>query len=377
MKMAQQCLTSNDLLFAFKRIRELEDYNFILNQKLVVYEYVLKFFLSLNSWIQCLLSYLLEDKTNVDFEFTLDILSLPNKMIELMKSNQESYQKKLDFELNPRGIKLDSTDNDFIDLLQLNEKFIYLNSSLKQRGKRKTSSMFSNEFLDDIDQLLEKHKIDVDKNKLLHSIDATKLVFSLLQDVFIRLPITITDFDPAKIIQSIDSLKSWIQLNYFKYSVNILDQSFFLNPSVYTVPFRTSLISSSEYMVKYERVMRRLIAIKRNEINVYTNKIDLNCFDKFFEFYKHRIDSLNLKDIGNGKLKFDNDLIDELLILTNTMLSLPNNKTAFDSIRQNYLVENWYLKRFLQVLLVSSNCDLDMKSNVFNPIRLLQSDYLK
>ena len=159
MKMAQQCLTSNDLLFAFKRIRELEDYNFILNQKLVVYEYVLKFFLSLNSWIQCLLSYLLEDKTNVDFEFTLDILSLPNKMIELMKSNQESYQKKLDFELNPRGIKLDSTDNDFIDLLQLNEKFIYLNSSLKQRGKRKTSSMFSNEFLDDIDQLLEKHKL--------------------------------------------------------------------------------------------------------------------------------------------------------------------------------------------------------------------------
>ena len=59
------------------------------------------------------------------------------------------------------------------------------------------------------------------------------------------------------------------------------------------------------------------------------------------------------------------------------MLSLPNNKTAFDSIRQKYLVENWYLKIFLQVLLVSSNCDFDIKSNVFNPIRLLQSDYLK
>lgn len=366
------CFTNNDFKYLFKRIRQLEDYNFVLNQKLVVYEHVLRFILSLNSWTQCLLAYLLNDNSKKnEYQYTNDILTIPNKMIHMMKLNNDSYQKKLDLEIETRNIKLEFQDTNEIDFLTLNEKMTFLNTIIS-KTKFQVSNQFSNDFLNDLDTLFDKHGIELDKNKFLHSVDATRLVFSLLYDVFRHMPISIEDFNPTNVTNSVENIKLWIKSNYSKYSSNIMGQTFFINPSIYSMPFRASLISSSEFVIKFEHVMRKLITIKRNEISIYTKSVDLSCFDKFFDFYKERIKLMKLKDVGNGKLKFDNELLNELLVITNTILALPNNQTEFDSLRQNYLVENWLLKKFLNVLLVNTNCDVTLDSNeIFNPIRLL------
>jgi hypothetical protein len=186
-------------------------------------------------------------------------------------------------------------------------------------------------------------------------------------------PVNIITFDATNVANSIESLKSWIKSNFSNYCVKIMNQSFYLNPSVYSTHFYKSLISSSEYMITYEEIMNKFLKSKRNEINVYSKSIDLNCFDKFLEFYKDRIQNIKLNSVLNEKANFKNDLINELLFLTNTILALPNNKTEFDSLRQNYLVENWLLKKFLFTLLVNITSDLsnDSLDGIFNPIRLL------
>ena len=368
-----ECFTTNDLKFAFKRIRQLEDYNFILNQKIIVYEHVLSFLLNLNSWTQCLLAYLINDDTkNEEYEYSLDILNIPNRMIEKLKSNINNYQKKLDLEIESRNIKLEYEDTGQIDLFSLNEKFNFINDIIRKKKINRTYQ-FSDEFVNDLDFLFKKHGIELNKNNFIHCLDATKFVFLLLNVVFIHVPVNIITFDATNVANSIESLKSWIKSNFSNYCVKIMNQSFYLNPSVYSTHFYKSLISSSEYMITYEEIMNKFLKSKRNEINVYSKSIDLNCFDKFLEFYKDRIQNIKLNSVLNEKANFKNDLINELLFLTNTILALPNNKTEFDSLRQNYLVENWLLKKFLFTLLVNITSDLsnDSLDGIFNPIRLL------
>jgi len=234
-------------------------------------------------------------------------------------------------------------------------------------------AQFPNEFVSDLNLLMSKHKIELNMNQFLHSIDASRLVFTLLRDVFIRIPYTVVEFEPKNIAKSVDTIKKWIAENFSRFTTRIWNQAFYIEPIVYSRPVEEQFIKSCTYLVENFETMFNLLKVKRNEITVYSKHVDLVCFDKFMSILNEKRDLFSGVSIESATFENDLKIVQELLLFTNLCLST-NSSTEFDSIKHNYLVENWFLKKYLNVCLISLGlCKKNLIGdvNVFNPLRLL------
>jgi hypothetical protein len=366
----------NDIFLSMQtKIRKLEDENFILFQKCNVYEYLLKFLLNNQSWTYLMLSYLMDDNLNNETITNINkLLIIPSELLKFVELNTNAYEQKLRSRYENNSFEFDKLrlETSF-DLFKLNSELLLFYKSLPNKlaeEKKKLTNMFTNEFLIDLDALFKKHSVDLNVEQFVKSIDASKFLFSLIRDVFVRLPYNITKFDSTTISNSLDSIKQWLRENFNNFTIKIWNQSFLIEQSVYASPVERYMFKSIEDLKENYFVMKYLLDIKKTSITPYSQIVDLNCFDKFLSTLTYRGNKILNEKFGKKMNDDKLQLMQELLMFTNLCLSLPSSSTEFDNLRQNYLIENWYLKKFLLSAINTTDCN-DIKNDVMNPLRLL------
>ncbi len=251
------------------------------------------------------------------------MISIPFKIVEFIKSNTLRYQEILN--KTNRKITLDFSKPTF-DLFEMNSRLVELHEYMHIKAKAISAvhafgAQFPNEFVSDLNLLMSKHKIELNMNQFLHSIDASRLVFTLLRDVFIRIPYTVVEFEPKNIAKSVDTIKKWIAENFSRFTTRIWNQAFYIEPIVYSRPVEEQFIKSCTYLVENFETMFNLLKVKRNEITVYSKHVDLVCFDKFMSILNEKRDLFSGVSIESATFENDLKIVQELLLFTNLCLS--------------------------------------------------------
>lgn len=354
-----------------EKIRYLEDYNFILYQKCNAYEYILKYLLYANNWTHTLLSYIIDYKnasSKSNFIIADELMQIPYKLVNFVKENTFQYEKKLNLlNLYP---KFNFIHTDPFNLINLNDQLILLNDYTKSKFREETdlNDLFPEGFKHDLNLLLTKHGIDLDFKRFAKSLDASILLYSLIKDVFIHIPFTITEFNPDDIASSMANIKKWIRESFKKFTVRLGENYFFVEPNVIIKPILENFFTSSMNLVNYKDTFLTLIKEKRNTVAVYSQDFDLKCFDNFI----NSLEKIFLDFPVQERLSTNSDqnlIYLELLYFINLCLSMPaDGYLEFDYVRHNYFIENYFLKKFLISSLLFNNIE---PTRVMHPIKIL------
>jgi hypothetical protein len=369
-------LNSDELIALTAKLHHLEDENFILKLKNRVFEDTITFQLKTMTWCQTLVKLL--DDHDVPLVTALcsdDILNIPHKIIDEIKVSINEYEENLK---NQRKTYFrESTYIPFKytptypDLFSVNEKLQKLKKFVDEKIPKRISN-YSKEFLDDLKIVLENHQIDVDLNEFTNSLEASKIIFYLLRDVFQRMPFSMHDFDIDKITRSTETLKIWVLDTFKEYTLTIFkEQSFAVQPMIYITPIIEHFLSIFYDQIKFKDTILELMKSKKFQVHAHSSKMDFNIFNKFSEkMYPHNIEYNN----NHVKFEFDKNDVLNCLLFMNTAFSITDYKTHGDAFMKSSLLLDIFYPKFMKSLIEQlDNSDALKLTNIINPKSYLNS----
>ncbi len=360
------------------KIRFLEDRNFILEVKNSVYEDVIKYQLKTMTWFQILLKFLVDHQVPLITALCSDdIISIPNKIISFMETSIVRYEKHLEVDrkgcLNFPPYQPFVYDRNVSSIFECSQSLTRLinMSSNKIASEKIISKDYSTMFISDIKEVFRRHNLKFDSDEFLQSVEASKIIFWLLRDVFSRIPFLMHDFEVDKIASSLESIKNWIFRIFREYTVNILDQqSFAIEPKIYIEPIIVCFLNSINDTFLFKDVIIELMNKKYFKIESHASLMERDVFNRFsYLMFQKKVANNQLYDVPRVDFILDKSDIPSLLVFLNAIFSITDYQTEGDQIANNYLLQNLYLQKFLKSSIEQLGVNIE-NTNFINPIKV-------
>ena len=355
--------------------RYLRDENFILKTKNSVFQDIIKYQLKTMTWFQILLKFLVDHK--IPFITALcsgDIISIPNKIVSFIETSINAYEKHLEIErasLNFPAYRPFVYTRNVSSMFEFNQKLIQLNLYSSQKLLADRSKIYSIHFINDLRGLFKRHNMILEADEFLKSIEASKIIFWLLRDVFARIPFLMQDFDSDKIADSVESIKEWIFTTFREYTVNILEkQAFALEPRIYIEPIVVSFLNTLGDTFFFKDTIIELMNKKSYTLEKNSSLMDRDVFNKFSVLmFKKKIAQNKIYDVPKVDFIFEKNDIPSILVFLNAIFSITDYRTEGEQLANNYLLQNLYLQKFLKCSVEQLGIDVGNK-NFVNPIKI-------